>query len=126
MVLIDTDVAVDVLRGHPAAAAWLGVVADEIVLPGFVAMELIQGCRTKAQQQSVEARLQGFRRVWPPADVCEQAISSFSQFHLSHSLGLLDALIAQSAIFLNVPLHTFNLKHYGVVANLQIVQPYGR
>ena len=46
MLLLDTDVMIDVLRGHPPAVAWLGTVRTEVIaLPGYVAMELIQGCR---------------------------------------------------------------------------------
>jgi hypothetical protein len=37
-------------------------------------------------------------------------------------LGLLDALIG--ATVLGRPLATFNVKHYGVIAGLQTIQPY--
>jgi predicted nucleic acid-binding protein len=47
--LLDTDVMVDLLRQHAPAVAWLNALEDEeILLPGFVVMELIQGCRTQA------------------------------------------------------------------------------
>jgi len=42
---------------------------------------------------------------------------------LSHNLGILDALIAQTAVGLNVELATFNTKHYGVVDDLQNLEP---
>jgi len=43
MILLDTDIVIDVLREYPPAVAWFQSVAnEEIVLPGFVAMELIQ------------------------------------------------------------------------------------
>jgi predicted nucleic acid-binding protein len=40
MILLDTDVMVDILRGHELAKVWLQSV-DEIGMPGLVAMELI-------------------------------------------------------------------------------------
>ena len=44
--IVDTDVMVDVLREHPPAVAWLRSLGEEeIVLPGYVLMELLQGCR---------------------------------------------------------------------------------
>lgn len=54
MILLDSDVAVDILRGQPIALQWLsGVPADEeIVLPGFVAMELIFGCENPADRSA--------------------------------------------------------------------------
>lgn len=51
MIFLDTDVMIDLLRQYPPATAWLNSLgAEEIVLPGFVAMELIQVCRDKAEQ----------------------------------------------------------------------------
>jgi len=55
MVLLDTDVAIDVLRNHAPARTWLqGLGAAPVGLPGFVVMELLQGCQNKAEQQRVE------------------------------------------------------------------------
>jgi predicted nucleic acid-binding protein len=48
----------------------------------------------------------------------------FASAYLSHGLGMLDALIGQTAITLHIPLHTFNDKHYAAVPRLQTVQPY--
>lgn len=45
---------------------------------------------------------------------------------LSHELGILDALIAETAVGLNMELTTFNTKHYSIVATLQTIQPYAR
>ena len=54
MILLDTDVMIDLLRKYPPAVAWLGSIGEEeVVLPGFVVMELIQGCRNKVEQQKV-------------------------------------------------------------------------
>jgi tRNA(fMet)-specific endonuclease VapC len=48
MVLLDTDVMIDILRGYRPALAWLRSLDDDIIaLPGFVLLELIQGCKTK-------------------------------------------------------------------------------
>jgi predicted nucleic acid-binding protein len=55
MILLDTDVAVDVLRGHPPAVAWLqGLGTTTLGLLGLVVMELLQGCQNKAEQVRVE------------------------------------------------------------------------
>ena len=42
MVLLDSDVMIDLLRDHPMAVAWLDSLDDEILLPGFVVMELLR------------------------------------------------------------------------------------
>lgn len=125
MILLDTDVAVDILRNHPPAVAWLqGLGAVLLGLPGLVVMELLQGCRNKAEQQQVEQFCQSYTVFWPTEPDCQRALTDFAAFHLSHSLGLLDALIAHTAVGLNEPLATFNVKHYGTIASLQTIQPY--
>lgn len=125
MILLDTDVAVDILRGHPPAVAWLqGLGSTPLGIPGLVVMELLQGCQNKAEQLRVEQFCQPYVLYWPTEADCQRALQDFAAFHLSNNLGLLDALIAHTATGLNEPLATFNLKHYGVVANLKTIQPY--
>lgn len=124
--LLDTDVAIDVLRGYPPALGWLeSLVHEEIILlPGFVVMELLHGCRNKVEQQKVEAHVQAFEVVWPTAETCERAVSTFAKNHLSQGIGILDALIGQLAVDLGLPLATFNQKHYAAIERLRLIQPY--
>ena len=64
MILVDTDIMIDLLRGYPPAVQWLTSLEDEqIVLPGFVAMELMQGCRNKIEQESLERKLMPYYAV---------------------------------------------------------------
>ncbi len=127
MVLVDTDVMVDLLRQYPPAVAWLEALEDEeLLLPGFVVMELTQGCRTQADQRRLQKALAPYPVIWPPPDVCDEALNVFARFYLSHSLGIIDALIGQLAVSLDLPLHSFNQKHYAAIPRLQVVQPYSR
>jgi predicted nucleic acid-binding protein len=127
MILLDTDIMIDILRQYPPAIAWLNSLGEEeSVLPGFVVMELIQGARDKAGQGRIQKELEGYRIAWPSPETCDAALSVFSSYHLSHGLGILDALIGQMAVVLNLPLYTFNEKHYAAIPNLRTVQPYER
>jgi tRNA(fMet)-specific endonuclease VapC len=123
MILLDTDVMVDILRGYEPAKVWLES-AEEIGLPGLVAMELIQGCQNLREQKQLEKALSGYQLFWLTEEDCNKAFASFSSHHLSDNIGLLDALIAQTAIGANAELATFNVKHYRVLKGLRIVQPY--
>lgn len=89
-------------------------------------MEVIQGCRNKAEQPAVAAALPAHALLWPDAAACNEALRVFSTYHLSHSLGLLDALIGQVAVAANLPLHTFNVKHYSVIPAIKLVSPYSK
>ncbi len=127
MILLDTDVMIDLLRQYPPAVAWLDSLGDEeIVLPGYVVMGLIQGCNSRAEQEKLEKELGPLSTTWPPPEVCDEALVVFSRYYLSHSLGIIDALIGQLAVSLGLPLHTFNQRHYAAILNLRTVQPYAK
>jgi hypothetical protein len=127
MVLLDTDVAVDVLRGYEPAIDWLLSRGDEAVtLPGFVAMELLQGCQNKRDQRTVRKEIKAYNITWPSSEACDQGLAFFAEYRLSDGLGLLDALIASLAVELNAPLHTFNEKHYQPILEVEAVRPYER
>jgi len=127
MILLDTDVMVDVLRRYEPATAWLASLGAEAVgIPGLVAMELVQGCRSRQEQQQAETLLRPFVLYWPTQTDCARAFDDFAASHLSHGIGILDALIAETAVGLGVELVTFNAKHYAVVDLLQTAQPYHR
>ncbi len=57
MIILDTDVVIDLLRGLPQAVEWFEEQTDEqFILPGYAAMELVQGCRSKAELDIVESQ----------------------------------------------------------------------
>src|SRR4051812_46988849 len=113
MILIDSDVLIDILRGHPPAVAWVAAVSHEVLaVPGFVMMEVFDGCRNNAEQQRVERIVAPMIVRWPSETHCATALRNFRSLHLSHSLGMLDSLIGETAVELHEPLHTFNVKHF--------------
>ena len=125
MKLLDTDVMIDILRGYPPAVQWLQSLdeKEELGIPGFVVMELMNGCGNKQEMNQLMKSIEGFRIYWPGEDDCNRAMAGFAQGHLSHNLGMLDAVIGECAIGLQVPLCTFNNKHYKTL-NVTIEQPY--
>jgi predicted nucleic acid-binding protein len=128
MILLDSDIMIDLLRQYPLAMSWFDSLPDEeeLALPGFVVMELIQGCRNKTEQKKIESELATYTVIWPSPETCDTALTVFAQQYLQHNFGILDALIGQMAIALNLPLYTFNQKHYAAIPGLKTVQPYKR
>jgi predicted nucleic acid-binding protein len=89
-------------------------------------MELIQGARDARQVREAVALVSPLSVIWPSTADCERGLADFTAFHLSHGLGLLDALIAACAVGCSAELCTFNEKHYRMVPQLVTVQPYSR
>lgn len=126
MYILDTDILIDVLRGHQPAITWFTTLTEVPNVSGFVVMELIQNAQNKQQIQQVFKLIAPLPIIWLTEVDCSNALSDFSKYHLSDGVGLLDALIAHCAIGKNATLCTFNVKHYRVIPNLKITQPYTR
>ena len=126
MYIVDTDVMIDIQRGQRPALAWFSSLPELPSVPGFVVMELIQGARDKLQVRKVLQMVDPLPVIWPTEGDCARALSDFTAFHLSHKVGLIDALIAACAIGHNLTLCTFNVKHYRAIAGLNMEQPYDR
>lgn len=126
MELLDTDVLIDIQRRHPPAVAWFSTLTNLPAVPGIVAMELIQDARNRRAVQHAQRLVAPLTIVWPTEADCNLALSVFATYHLSHGLGLLDAIIAACAIGRSATLLTFNRKHYSVVPGLLLAEPYHR
>ncbi|NJM97125.1 MAG: type II toxin-antitoxin system VapC family toxin [Phormidesmis sp. RL_2_1] len=126
MYLLDTDVLIDIQRGHEPAIAWFSGLTDVPSVPGFVVMELVQDSQNTQQIRKALQLVAPLPMIWATEVDCARALSDFTTYHLSDSLGLLDALIAACAVGRGLTLCTFNVKHYRVVPNLVMAQPYAR
>ena len=117
---------IDLLRQYPPAISWFDTLDDdeELLLSGYVMMELIQGCRNKIEQERLQHELATYGIVWLAPVDCSKALDVFTEYHLSDNAGLLDVLIGQTAVAWSVPLYTFNQKHYRFIPELQTIQPY--
>lgn len=127
MILIDADIAIDILRNHPPAIEWLERESTvEVTVLGYTAMELLQGARDRAAERRVEGLLADLDLVWPGSEAGMLAMEIFRLYRLSHSIGLVDAFVAGGAIAMKVPLQSFNQKHFAPVQGLELRQPYAR
>ena len=126
MYLLDTDILIDIQRGHAPALAWFAALTELPFLPGIVVMELVQDAQNAQHVRKVLKLVAPLPVVWPTEGDCHRALSDFTSYHLSHGLGLLDSLIAACALGLSATLCTFNVKHYRIVPGLALEQPYAR
>ena len=124
--LLETDVLIDLDRRVPNAWAWFHGLADRPSVPGFAALELVAGCKSAADVARVLTFLKPLKVLWPePADLAP-TISQLAALGPACGIGVLDIVIAATAVAHGLPLATFNVKHYQHVPGLAIVQPYVR
>ena len=122
MRLLDTDILVDVRRGFIPALRWYSSLAEVANLPGYVYLELMDGCVNKRELKRMQTFLAANPVVWCTDAECALAVDYFARYKLSHNLGVMDSLIAACAVGRSATLCTFNAKHFQVIPGLTLEQ----
>ena len=122
--ILDTDVLIDIERNDPAAIAWVESLSEPPSIPGFAAMEMVQDAENLRDLRRLTTFLSSFQIVWPSEADMDRALVSFGSQRLRAGLGLVDCLIAATALGRGDELVTFNRRHYRHVPDLRIFQPY--
>ncbi len=127
MILVDTDVLIDLLRGYPRAVLWFESLGDTpVLLCGLSALELLEGCRNRAETDRLLKLLARYRIVWPGPRDFDRVLADFAVARVDRRIGILDVLIGETAVGLGLPLHTFNVRHFRAIPGLHLVEPYAR
>ncbi len=119
--VFDTDVLVWALRRNLKAAAVIDTVQERHVSV-VTHMELLRGARNKAELQSIKKEVSALRfAVLPLTENIGHRASMYLELHvLKSGLSVSDALIAATAVENGLTLCTGNVKHYKVIADLEI------
>jgi predicted nucleic acid-binding protein len=118
MLLLDTSVLIDVLRGSDAATQWLVSLEEVPSCSELTRAEVLRGVRS-AERSRTERLLSSLR--WVPVDepVSRWAGELGRQYRRSHpGLSIVDFVIAATTQLLEADLATANIRHYPMFAGL--------
>lgn len=121
--LLDTAIVVDLLRSYPPAGAWLAG-QTTLGLSPVVWLEIIEGAADSRAQERAVKLLRRFELVDVVAEDFAWAIRQALRLRLSHSVGMMDCLIASTARRLTLPLYSRNSKHFGPLLGELAQVPY--
>jgi len=121
VILVDSDVLIQHLRGDPHATEWLRAAyrADPIAVSVISVVELAGGMRS-AERREVWGLL-AITRVLPATEaIARRAGELMRTYRRSHQgIGLGDYLIAATAIEHGCDLATLNTRHFPMFPDLQ-------
>ena len=117
-ILVDTDVMVDFLRGHPEAVTLVQTQSVRIILSSIVAAELCAGVRGDEELSALDGLLHLFRIIPVSPELARTAGLYRRDYAKSHGVGLSDAIIAATAQAENADLITLNTRHYPMIKGL--------
>ena len=118
LILLDTNILIDVLRGEEVALRWLEA-QGQASISVITWIEVLVGCRGE-EREPVELWLEGFRR-WPVDDAIARESVGLRQ---RHGLKVPDAIILATAVCAGLPLATRNSRDFPLALG-GVVHPYG-
>ncbi len=129
-IMVDTDVLIDAGREVHEAVTCLQQIEHEsaMAVSTVTQMELIIGCRNKAELRAVERFLLRFRLIKLDERISDGAVDLLRRYRSSHGLLIGDALIAATALAEGLPFVTKNQRDYRFIAGLRLLpypQPFG-
>lgn len=117
--IIDTDIAIDFLRGETNALAHLKAEAEFVCFSAVTVAEIYAGIRGKKEEAEVERFFSIFPVIAVTNDIARHAGRLVNRYRASHSVELPDALIAATCMISDSDLHTLNVRHYPMFAGLK-------
>lgn len=125
MTIVDSDILIDVALRIDEAVASLARIEEQAQLAVSVItqMELMVGCRNKAELRSIERFLQRFRVIKLSEAISDVALELIREYRLSHGPLIPDALIAATSLALQQPLISRNQRDYRFIRGLELL-PY--
>jgi len=110
--LVDTDVMIDLLRGHEDAVAWVRQHTCDIALSAITVAELYAGVKGDSEKRMLDELVELFQVLPVTAGTAKHGCLFRQRFRPSHGVGLADALIAATAVEHNTRLVSLNRKYF--------------
>jgi len=121
MLLLDTNILIDYLRGKQAAIEFIECARKpRFAVNTVIVLELYNGCLNKAELVKIRRLLNGFNHFDLNEAIAQAATEIGHAFALSHSVSAPDALIAATALVYNLELRTANLKDFRMIPGLKV------
>ena len=123
IVLLDTNILIEILKGNPETIASVESLHAELVLSSISVMELYYGAKNKAELRKLEKFVSLFRVVEIDETISSTATQLVKRYAKSHTLDIPDSLIAATALKLGsgCRLFTYNRKDFKFIEGLTLV-----
>jgi len=124
--VVDTTVFVDLFRKDVKASKFLLNTKESLILSRVVLMELLRGLKSKREIKIMAKQLKalGIEVLEINENISMIAGDLFEKYYHSYGLGIMDALVAASAIVTKDTLISHNIKHFTFIKELKLVKPY--
>jgi predicted nucleic acid-binding protein len=124
--LVDTDVWIDFLRGHPQAIKCVKQLPERVWISAVSVAELHVGVREGTEREALTQLLSTLKVVDVNAMIATRGGLLRRDYGRSHGVGLNDALIGATALEMQLQLLTLNVKHYPELDKQHVKKAYNK
>ena len=124
--LVDTDVWIDYLRGHPQAIKCVKQLPERVWISAVSVAELHLGVREGTEREALTQLLSTLKVVDLNAVIATRGGLLRRDYGRSHGVGLNDALIGATALEMQLQLLTLNVKHYPELDKQHVKKAYNK
>ena len=117
--LLDTDILIDFLRGHPEAVVYVEAIFSESFVSAINIAELYQGVRNGDEQTRLGKMISALTSLPLTSGIAERGGLYSRDYRPSHGCGLADCLIAATADLHGLSLVTLNAKHFPMLEDVE-------
>ena len=120
IILCDSNVMIDWLNHRQKAIDELQRINGRIAISVVTEYEIIAGAKDMAMQRRFEKLLDSCPVVLLDRNISLLGINLYRKYKLSHGLDMPDSLIAATAIDLDLPLFTYNIRDFQYIPGLHL------
>lgn len=124
LLLIDTDVLIEYLRGRLPARRYFDQLEGDLWLSSLTIAELWAGSRPGAEEEVLQKFALGFKIQAVTEGLARRGGELRRKYGPSHGTGLVDAILGATAEHLGASLVTFNARHFPMLD--RAIVPYER
>ncbi len=122
MILCDTNVIIETLKGDDKTIKIIERIGlENIAISSVTVMELYFGAFNKRELNKIKKYLKALNVVHFDNTVSELAVNMIESYSKSHGLQIPDAIIAATALSLEIKLFTLNLKDFRYIDGLKLL-----
>jgi len=123
MILCDTNVLIEILKGNDKTITTIeNIGLENIAISSITVMELYFGALNKRELNKIRKDLKALNIIHFNNDISELAVAMIERYSKSHGLQIPDAIIAATAMSLEITLFTLNLKDFRYIDDLTLLQ----
>ena len=121
MVIFDTNILIEIYRGNELIKSTVEhIIDDTIYISTITAAEFLVGAKDKRDFIRLEKELEDYTQIPLSAEITAIFLDLFKKYTLSRRPDIADTLIAATALYYDLPLYTFNKKHFQFIPGIRL------